>query len=43
MKFQTTTPAGVIRTLAEIKNALILEFKNPKSKSQSITELKKNK
>jgi len=40
MKFQTTIPTGHTRTLAEIKTALILEFKKPKSESQCITELK---
>jgi len=40
MKFQTTTPAGHIRTLDEIKTALILDFKKPKSESQCIIELK---
>lgn len=43
MKFHTTTPVGHTRTLAEIKNALILEFKKPKSESQCIIELKKIK
>lgn len=33
MKFQITTPVGHIRTLDEIKTALILEFKKPKSES----------
>lgn len=39
MKLQTTTPTGGVRTLDEIKNALILEFRKPKSESQCITEL----
>ena len=43
MKFQTPTPAGHTRTLAEIKTALILEFKKPKFESHCITELKEIK
>jgi len=40
MKFQTTIPIGNVRTLAEIRTALILEFKNRNLKSQCITYLK---
>jgi len=43
MKFQTTTLAGDVRTLDDIKNALILEFKKPKSESHCITKLKEIK
>ena len=34
---------GQVRTLAQVKVALIAEFKNPKSESQCITELKEIK
>jgi hypothetical protein len=43
MKLQSITPTGQARTLAEIKKALLKEFKNPKSESQYITELKEIK
>jgi len=37
------TPTGTTRTLADIKDAMIVEFKKPKSESQCITELKEIK
>jgi hypothetical protein len=43
MKLQSTTPLGQTRTLAEITQALLKEFKKPKSESQYITELKEIK
>jgi hypothetical protein len=43
MKLQSTTPTGQARTLAEIRQALLKEFKKPKSESQYITELKEIK
>jgi hypothetical protein len=43
MKLQSTMPTGQARTLAEIKQALLKEFKKPKSESQYITELKEIK
>lgn len=43
MKFQTTTPARHIRTVANIKTMLILELKKPKSNSQCIKKLKEIK
>jgi hypothetical protein len=43
MKLQSIMPTGQARTLAEIKKALLKEFKNPKSESQYITELKEIK
>jgi hypothetical protein len=43
MKLQSTTPIGQARTLAEIRQALLKEFKKPKSESQYITELKEIK
>jgi hypothetical protein len=43
MKYQTTTPVGQTRTLAEVRQALLKEFQKPKSESQCITELKEIK
>jgi hypothetical protein len=43
MKLQSTTPLGQTRTLLEITQALLKEFKKPKSESQYITELKEIK
>jgi hypothetical protein len=43
MKLQSITPTGQARTLAEIRQALLKEFKKPKSESQYITELKEIK
>jgi hypothetical protein len=43
MKYQTTTPTGQSRTLAEIGQALLKEFWKLKSESQYITELKEIK
>jgi hypothetical protein len=43
MKLQSTTPTGQARTLAEIRQALLKEFKKPKSESQYITKLKEIK
>jgi hypothetical protein len=37
MKLQSTTPTGQARTLAEIRQALLKEFKKSKSESQYIT------
>jgi hypothetical protein len=43
MKYQTTTPTGQSRTLAEIRQALLKEFRKTKYESQYITDLKKSK
>jgi hypothetical protein len=43
MKLQSTTPTSHARNLAEISQALLKEFKNPKSESEYITELKEIK
>jgi hypothetical protein len=43
MKLQTTTPTIQARTLVEIRQALLKEFKKPKSESQYIKELKEIK
>jgi hypothetical protein len=43
MKYQTTTPAGQTRTLADVRQALLKEFQKPKSESQCITEMKEIK
>jgi hypothetical protein len=43
MKLQSIMPTGQARTLVEIKQVLLKEFKNPKSESQYITELKEIK
>jgi hypothetical protein len=43
MKYQTTTPVGQTRTLADVRQALLKEFQKPKSESQCITELKEIK
>jgi hypothetical protein len=43
MKFQKTTPTKKSRTLAEIGQALLKEFRKSKSQSQYITELKEIK
>jgi hypothetical protein len=43
MKLQSTIPIGQARTLAEIRQALLKEFKKPKSESQYITEMKEIK
>jgi hypothetical protein len=43
MKLQSTTPTEHARTLAEIRQKLLKEFKKPKSKLQYITELKEIK
>jgi hypothetical protein len=43
MKLQSIMPIGQARTLVEIKKVLLKEFKNPKSESQYITELKEIK
>jgi hypothetical protein len=39
MKLESTTPIGQVRPLAEIRKALLKEFKKKKYKSQHITEL----
>ena len=43
MKFKATTPPRQVRTLAEIKKALLKEFQKPKSESQCITKIKEIK
>jgi len=43
MKYHPTMSSGATRSLDEIKNALIAEFKKPKSESQCITERKEIK
>lgn len=43
MNFKATTPTGQVRTLTEIKQALLKEFQKPKSESQCITEIKEIK
>jgi hypothetical protein len=43
MKLQSTTIPGQTRTLLEITQALLKEFKKPKFESQYITELKEIK
>ena len=43
MKLQSTTILGQARTLANIREALLKEFKEPKSESWYITELNKIK
>jgi hypothetical protein len=43
MKLQSITPTRHAKTLAEIRQALLKEFKNPKSESQYITEMKEIK
>jgi hypothetical protein len=43
MKLQSNTPTSQVRTLEKIRQALLKEFKKPKSKSQYITELKEIK
>jgi hypothetical protein len=43
MKLHSIMPIGHARTLLEIKQALLKEFKKPKSESQYITELKEIK
>ena len=43
MKYQSTTGQGATRTLDQIKNALIAEFKRPKYESQCIRKLKEIK
>jgi hypothetical protein len=40
---QNTTPTGQSRTLADIGQALLKEFRKPKSESQYITEMKEIK
>jgi hypothetical protein len=43
MKLQSTILAGQVRTLAEIQQALLKEFKKPKFESQYIIKLKEIK
>jgi len=43
MKFKATTPSFQVRTLAEIKQALLKEFQKPKPKSQCIAKIKEIK
>jgi hypothetical protein len=43
MKYQSTTPTGHDKTLAEITQALLKKFKKPKSELKYIVELKEIK
>jgi hypothetical protein len=43
MKYHTTTPAGHREFSKRLDKHLLKEFKNPKSESQYITELKEIK
>jgi hypothetical protein len=40
MKYHTTTPVGLTRTLTEVRQDLLKEFYKPKFESQCITEIK---